>query len=168
MQSFSLRRKTPQKYSNYRMEKFCFVDSTLKEVNSMAKLFCTVQSERTQKHQTANKELEIKIYYGSREDSKLLAALYVFPTEDVPKFFMKSTVDPTPVTFKPSKKAAEATSDKEDNPTFNRLFPRKTPFFSWNTFAETCRLIVIAHSVFGLIPSFLSSIINSTCISLVL
>ena len=102
---------------------------TLKEVNSMAKLFCTVHSEKTQKHQTANKELEIKIYYGSREDSKLLAALYVFPTEDVPKFFMKSTVDPTPVTFKPSKKAAEATSDKEDNPTFNRLFPRKPRFF---------------------------------------
>ena len=105
----------------------------------MAKLFCTVQSERTQKHQIANKELKIKIYYGSREDSKLLAALYLFPTEDVPKF-MKTTVDPTPVTFKPSKKAAEDTSNKEDNSTFYRLFPRISPFFDPFARAQSARV----------------------------
>ena len=98
MQSFSLRRKAPQLVQTIEQTKFCSVDSIL-EVSDMAKLFCTVHSERANKHQIANKELEIKIYYGSKEDSKLLAALYVFPTEDVPKFFMKSIVDPTPITL---------------------------------------------------------------------
>ena len=67
---------------------------TLNEVSDMAKLFCTVHSEKASKHQTANKELEIRIYYGSKENSKFLATLYVIATEDKPEFYIRSIVKP--------------------------------------------------------------------------
>jgi len=62
----------------------------------MAKLYMEVESERTQKHQIANKEMEIRIYYGSRENPKLLAHILVKPNGDSVEFFQKSTIQPKP------------------------------------------------------------------------
>ena len=50
----------------------------------MAKLFCTVENERTEKHQIGNKILIVKVFYGSKENSKLAIKMAVFPTEERP------------------------------------------------------------------------------------
>lgn len=60
----------------------------------MAKLFCGIESERTGKHQIGNKFLELKVYYGSRADPKLLTHILVRPTQDKPEFFQYNTVEP--------------------------------------------------------------------------
>ena len=45
----------------------------------MAKLYCEISSERTGKHQIGNKFLEVRIYFGSKEDPKLLTHILVKP-----------------------------------------------------------------------------------------
>ena len=37
---------------------------------AMAKLFCTITTEKTDKHQQANDFLKIKVFYGSKDDSR--------------------------------------------------------------------------------------------------
>ena len=64
----------------------------------MAKLFCTVESDRVDKHQIANKLLEIKVFYGSKDDSKLLTHILVKFSSDL-QFFQKNTVEPKPFTI---------------------------------------------------------------------
>lgn len=65
----------------------------------MAKLFATVESEKTGKHQIGNKFLEIKIYYGSKDAPKLLTHILVKHGSDV-EFFQHSTVQPKAFTEK--------------------------------------------------------------------
>jgi hypothetical protein len=36
----------------------------------MAKLFCTITTEKTDNHQIANRFMKIKVFYGSKDDSK--------------------------------------------------------------------------------------------------
>ena len=61
----------------------------------MAKLFATVESERTGKHQIANGFLDIKVYYGSRDNSKLLSQILVKANGlDIPEFYQHNTVNP--------------------------------------------------------------------------
>ena len=43
----------------------------------MAKLFCTVESEKNEVHKIANRELEINVYYGNAEDSRLALKVVV-------------------------------------------------------------------------------------------
>ena len=62
----------------------------------MAKLYVEIESERTQKHQIGNRFLEIKIFYGSRDNSKLLTHLLVEYHNPTPKFFQHSTIEPKP------------------------------------------------------------------------
>jgi len=59
----------------------------------MAKLYLTVESERTAKHQIANKTLEVKIYYGSKYNPKLLTHILVKADNPV-EWFQYSTIDP--------------------------------------------------------------------------
>ena len=72
-----------------------------KEVIRMAKLYATIESERTEKHQIANKFLDVKLYYGSKDDSKLLCHIIVEPTDNKPKFFQYNTVEPSPMIVQP-------------------------------------------------------------------
>lgn len=65
----------------------------------MAKLYCEIASERTGKHQIGNKFLELKIYYGLKEDPNLLTHILVKPeskTESL-QFFQFSTQEPKPI-----------------------------------------------------------------------
>ena len=59
----------------------------------MAKLFMTVESERTQKHQIGNKYLEVKVYYGSKYYPKLLTHILVKANNPV-EFYQHNTIKP--------------------------------------------------------------------------
>ena len=61
----------------------------------MAKLYCEVSSERTEKHQIGNKFLEVKIFYGSKDNSKLLTHILVKHSSEI-QFFQKNTIEPKP------------------------------------------------------------------------
>jgi hypothetical protein len=65
----------------------------------MAKLFCTVDSEKNEVHKIANRELEICVYYGNAEDSRLALKVVVKAQEnafDFPSIFIEDlrTVKP--------------------------------------------------------------------------
>jgi len=62
----------------------------------MAKLYCEVESDRANKHQIANRFLELRIYYGSKEDSKLLTHILVKHESEV-QFFQHNTIEPKPM-----------------------------------------------------------------------
>ena len=66
----------------------------------MAKLYLEVESERTQKHQIGNKFLEVKIFYGSRDNSKMLTHILVKHHNPEPKFFQHNTIKPKPFVLK--------------------------------------------------------------------
>jgi hypothetical protein len=65
----------------------------------MAKLYCEIESERTGKHQVGNDFLEMKIYYGTKENPKLLTHIFVrAETKEQPvQWFQFSTVEPKPM-----------------------------------------------------------------------
>jgi hypothetical protein len=65
----------------------------------MAKLYITAESEKTERHLIANRTLDVRIFYGSREDSKLLCHLVIEPTTEKPKFFFFSDVQPAKITL---------------------------------------------------------------------
>ena len=65
----------------------------------MAKLYLEVESERTGKHQIGNKFLEIKIFYGSKWNPKLLTHILVKHHNPEPEFFQYSTVESKPFTM---------------------------------------------------------------------
>jgi hypothetical protein len=49
----------------------------------LAKLFVTVQDEKgTERHKTAKQELEVNIFYGNAEDSRLALKIYVKAQQD--------------------------------------------------------------------------------------
>ena len=66
----------------------------------MAKLFVTMQDEKgTEQHKTAKQELEINVYYGNAEDSRLALKVVVHAQEnafDKPSIFIEDlrTVKP--------------------------------------------------------------------------
>lgn len=66
----------------------------------MAKLFATVESERTKKHQIGNEFLEILVFYGSKDDSKLLTKILVQYNGNELGFFQHNTIEPKPFTLK--------------------------------------------------------------------
>ena len=67
----------------------------------MAKLFCTVESEKNEVHKIANRELDIKIYYGDREDSKLAMHIVVSPNpqnpHEKPNIFVENRTETKPI-----------------------------------------------------------------------
>jgi len=69
-----------------------------KVVFDMAKLFATIESERTSKHQIGNEFLEIKIYYGSKDAPQLLTHILVKHGSSI-GFFQHNTVEPKPFTM---------------------------------------------------------------------
>jgi len=66
----------------------------------MAKLYATIESERTGKHQVGNKFLEIKIFYGSRDNSKLLTHILIKHHNPEPMFFQHNNIEPKPFVLK--------------------------------------------------------------------
>jgi len=62
-------------------------------VFDMAKLFVKVNTEKSEIHKIANSELEILVFYGSRDDSRLLLKISVFAKTnafDIPDVFLKT------------------------------------------------------------------------------
>lgn len=66
----------------------------------MAKLFCTVDSEKNEVHKIANRELEINVYYGNAEDSRLALKVVVNAQEnafDFPSIFIEDLRQVKPI-----------------------------------------------------------------------
>jgi len=78
----------------------------------MAKLFAKVTSERNEVHKIANRELEIHVFYGSKDDSRLLLKISVFAKKnafETPDVFIKTNAQLKPFTLEPQTiKLAEA------------------------------------------------------------
>lgn len=68
----------------------------------MAKLFGKIESEKGEIHKIANSELELTVFYGSKDDSRLLLKVSVFAQKkpfDLPEVFIKSNVKPKSYTI---------------------------------------------------------------------
>jgi len=86
----------------------------------MAKLFAKVYTEKSEIHKIANEQLEICVYYGSRDDSRLLLKALVCAQKDafqIPDLFLKTNVQPKSFTIenkpqKPEPKLLDFTSEK--------------------------------------------------------
>lgn len=67
----------------------------------MAKLFVTVQDEKgTETHKTAKQELEINVYYGNANDSRLALKVLVTAKEnafDFPSIFIEDRRQTRPI-----------------------------------------------------------------------
>ena len=84
----------------------------------MAKLFATVESEKNSVHKIANRELEICVFYGSKDDSRLLLKISVFAKKnafEIPDVFLKTNAKLKNYTLEPQTTKLEATEPKAEH-----------------------------------------------------
>jgi len=77
----------------------------------MAKLFAKIESEKGEVHKIANSELELTVFYGSKDDSRLLLKISVFAKKkpfDLPDIFIKTNAQLKSYTLEPQTTKLEA------------------------------------------------------------
>jgi hypothetical protein len=84
----------------------------------MAKLFAKIESEKSEVHKIENRELEIQVFYGSKDDSRLLLKVSVFAKKnafDLPDVFIKSNTQLKGYTLEPQTIKLETNTCKIEN-----------------------------------------------------